>query len=136
MKGLIRGDLAVRRSIRLGQNVFGEPHCVLFRTLSLQEAGLWSCELPYVIDQATYFRLLTSGDLYAIPDVLAFFRISKRQLSYKLLSQQASQVRSLHSFTQKSDDFQVSGLDIVLGNLLCQLAMIMRQITYWTLKED
>ena len=66
MSGLVAGDVAVRRAVTAGTNVFGEPVCVLIRRSALAAAGGWDARWPYLIDQATYARVLRRGPLVAL----------------------------------------------------------------------
>ena len=92
----VDGATATRRAILQGTNPFGEPGCVLMRRTLLLQVGGWDGQRPYVIDLATYFKLLTHGSF--VPDLTtgAVFRVSHQQVSFDLRHVQARQVRALH----------------------------------------
>ena len=63
LSGRVPGREAIRRSVLRGANIFGEPCCVLVRRTALEAVGLWHGNPGYMIDQATYCRVLLQGDL-------------------------------------------------------------------------
>jgi glycosyltransferase involved in cell wall biosynthesis len=128
MSGLVRGCVAVRRSVRAGTNVFGEPVCVTVRRAALAEAGGWDASQPFLIDQATYANVLRHGDLVAQPQVLAAFRISSQQLSVALVRQQARQAAEFHRSLLA--DGVVSAADVRVGNVRSQLMAQARRAAY------
>ncbi len=50
LQGRVSGREAVRRSVRAGTNIFGEPGCVMFRRELLEREGGWDNSSPYLID--------------------------------------------------------------------------------------
>lgn len=92
LAGRVSGAEAVRRTVRSGTNVFGEPCCVLFRTAALREAGGWDGADGYVIDLATYAAVLRGGDVLCDPATVAAFRVSAGQWSVRLEREQVAQV--------------------------------------------
>ena len=64
---------------------------VMMRTDAVRSAGPWSDALPYLIDEDMYVRVLSTGDLYALDESLATFRLSVSSWSFSLAKQQAVQ---------------------------------------------
>ena len=89
LSGRVPGREAIRRSVLRGANIFGEPCCVLVRRTALEAVGLWHGNPGYMIDQATYCRVLLQGDLATTTGPLAAFRVSATQWSVKLSREQA-----------------------------------------------
>jgi glycosyltransferase involved in cell wall biosynthesis len=133
LSGQYSGTQAIRHSVRRGQNIFGEPMNVMFRRKVWEKAGPWRGDDPYVIDQATYLALLREGDFFALPEVLASFRVSKSQLSFRLVSDQARQVRRLHRETRRIMPGTLSGVDLAQGNVLATTNALLRRLVYLTL---
>jgi hypothetical protein len=96
LRGRVAGALAVRSTVRAGTNIFGEPCCVLMCARTLQDIGGWHGTDGYVIDLATYVRLLMLGDVICLPRSLAEFRVSAGQWSVALARVQTRQNLALH----------------------------------------
>jgi hypothetical protein len=94
LEGRVPGAVAVRRSVLAGTNIFGEPSSVLMRRDAMLASGPWSDALPYVIDVDMYVRVLQRGDLFAIAEPLATFRLSTTSWSLALSREQAAQSRA------------------------------------------
>jgi glycosyltransferase involved in cell wall biosynthesis len=116
MAGLVAGRDAVRLAVRAGTNVFGEPVCVTVRRRVLLDVGGWDGSQPYLIDQATYAKVLRHGDLVAQHRVLATFRVSAQQWSVALFREQARQAAGFHRSLMGSGGV-VSASDVRLGNV-------------------
>lgn len=100
LSGLVSGEAAIRRTVSAGTNAFGEPMCVLVRREVLISAGGWDARTPYLLDQATFVRVLRHGPMVALRRCLAAFRISAGQWSVDLVRQQARQARNFHASVQ------------------------------------
>ena len=81
LTGRVPGRVAARHTVVAGSNIFGEPACVLIRREALVRAGGWDGRHPYVIDEATYVKVLLTGDFFGIDKALAAFRLSSSQWS-------------------------------------------------------
>lgn len=131
--GLNRGEDSVRACVRAGTNLFGEPMCVMFRTATFVAAGGWETQLPYVIDQATYLKVLRHGDFVGVPEALAYFRLSKGQLSYRLAKRQAIEVKQLHKQAESVYGYRIGAIEVGLGNVRAQTTALLRRLLYATL---
>lgn len=130
LSGRVPGKAALRRTVRAGTNVFGEPACVMLRTRSFTEVGLWDGRYSYLIDEASYSRVLLTGDLVAIPRSLAAFRVSGGQWSVRLASSQASETIAFHDDLTKSAPGLLGPMDLVLGAARARVAAIGRRVVY------
>ncbi len=130
LSGLVPGHRAVRTAVRAGSNIFGEPACVLMRRGTLESVGWWSAEFPYVIDEATYAQLLLIGDLVAIPEQLASFRLSSSQWSVALAQSQARQVVGFHGMLAHNNPGVLSAADLLIGNLRARMTARLRRFVY------
>lgn len=135
LRGLVPGRVAVRASVRAGTNIFGEPACVLFRRQILERVGGWDSRFPYLIDQATYTRILFHGDMVALPKVLASFRISSGQWSVQLVRQQAEQAMAFHAALRESNEGLLSRVDLLTGNARAIVISYARRLAYLSMRS-
>jgi glycosyltransferase involved in cell wall biosynthesis len=128
LRGLVSGREAIRATVRAGTNLFGEPGCVLFRRQALSEVGGWSDEFPYLIDLAAYVAILGRGDVVAVPQTLASFRVSSGQWSSRLAAQQASQTRHFFRSLRRDKPGLVSGGDLALAGFRARILSAARRV--------
>lgn len=130
MRGAVDGREAIRRTVAAGTNVFGEPACVMFRREALVDAGGWDDRWPYLLDEATYANVLMAGDLVAVPESLAEFRLNSGQWSVALARSQAEQAVAFHRAMHESRPDVVTGTDVALGNARAHVNAIGRRAVY------
>ncbi|QTE30235.1 glycosyltransferase family 2 protein [Pengzhenrongella sicca] len=130
MYGRIDGRLAVRSIVRSGTNPLGEPACVLFRRSALEAAGWWDGTNPFYIDAGTYARVLMHGDLAALHDSLAAFRVSAGQWSVRLALEQSSQAEAFHRLARELAPETVRVTDVWRGNVMARKAELQRRAAY------
>lgn len=135
LDGLVPGWAAVRAAVRAGTNIFGEPACVLFRRDILVQEGGWDGRYPYLIDQATYTKIMLHGDMVALPKVLASFRISAGQWSVRLVKEQARQARAFHAALYSAHYGRLSRADIQFGDIKAVAVAYMRRFVYAFLRN-
>lgn len=133
MSGLVNGQEAIRRTVRAGTNLLGEPAFVLMRRHALAAVGYWDASQPYLIDQATYVRILHGGDLVALRTVVGAFRLNGGQVSFHLLSEQTRQAINFHNRERRDHPDQVSEWDLMVGNLNVRRTALMRRASYFVL---
>ena len=130
LKGLVSGRDAVRASVLAGTNLFGEPGCVMFRRELLVQAGGWDNSHPYLIDQASYSAIMLQGDMVALRESLASFRINAGQWSVRLMNDQAQQAIDFHNALAAADPQLLSPMTLRVGNLKARLMAQARRLTY------
>ena len=130
LRGLVSGRVAIRRTVTRGTNIFGEPACVLMRTATLEHVGWWDSRFPYLIDEATYARVLLEGDFVAVPESLASFRVSNSQWSVRLATSQAEQASAFHRWLHQEHPDVISGFDLRRGNLAARVTALLRRTAY------
>ncbi|MDJ0394273.1 glycosyltransferase [Rhodococcus sp. G-MC3] len=135
LSGLVAGTVAARTAVRAGANIFGEPGCVLMKRAVLEKIGLWDNSHPYLIDQATFIGVALHGDVVAIPEPLASFRISAGQWSVELATQQARQAADFHRTLGAAAPGLLSRNDIRLGNVKALATSFMRRAVYILLRH-
>lgn len=135
LSGLVSGETAARTAVRAGANIFGEPGCVMMKRDVLEKVGLWDNSHPYLIDQATFISVALHGDVVAIPQPLASFRISSGQWSVELATQQARQAADFHRSLSAGQPGLLSDGDVRLGNLKALATSFMRRGVYILLRH-
>lgn len=130
LDGLVSGRDAVRASVLAGTNLFGEPGCVMFRRELLVQAGGWDNSHPYLIDQASYSAIMLHGDMVALRESLASFRINAGQWSVRLMKDQAQQAIDFHNALAAADPDLLPAMTLRMGNLKARLMAHARRLTY------
>jgi glycosyltransferase involved in cell wall biosynthesis len=130
LSGRVDGRAAIRATVRSGTNIFGEPASVLLRREPLAAAGFWDGDHSYLIDEASYIRVLLQGDLVALPTSLAGFRVSDQQWSVHLMRTQASEAKGYHRKLAADQPGLLSSTDLRLGNAMADVTMLMRRAAY------
>lgn len=130
LEGLVPGPDAIARCIRGGTNQLGEPAAVLIRADALAQAGAWSDEWPYMTDLELWFRLLRLGDLVALPDVLATFRVHTTGWSAAMGKTQAQQARRLFRRELGRAEGGVARRDVAVGAVKAQALQYGRGALY------
>jgi hypothetical protein len=133
LAGRVPGAEAIRQSVVRGANIFGEPCCVLFRRTTLEAVGGWHGNPGFMIDQATYCRVLLRGDLATAPGSLASFRLSSTQLSVALARQQAQSAAEMHRQVAELLPGLLSPREVRIGNARARLRAFQRRLVYFYL---
>ena len=134
LNGLVSGREAIRRTVRAGTNIFGEPVCVMIDRQVLADSGGWDSRSPYLIDQATSARVLLQGSMVAIRRPLAGFRINPGQWSVKLAQEQAAHARRFHHMLAREHPGLLSTWDVRIGDARATLMAFVRRAAYMWLK--
>ncbi len=136
LTGRVDGRAAIRRSVLRGANIFGEPMCVMIRREILEKVGLWHGTPGYIIDQATYCRVLFEGDLATTTKgPLAAFRISGTQWSVELSRHQATSAAEMHRQLSEMDPGLLSRRDVRIGDAMASLRALQRRMLYVYLRR-
>lgn len=130
LTGRVPGRVAARHTVVAGSNIFGEPACVLIRRDALVHAGGWDARHPYVIDEATYVRVLLTGDFLGIDKALAAFRLSSSQWSVHLAREQSNQVIGFHHQLAHEVPGLLSRADLWRGDAMTRVMAHVRRLAY------
>lgn len=115
-EGVIAAHQAVKRIVRSGTNLIGEPAAVLFRADVARRTRGFDPHSLYMLDLSFWLQLLEQGDIYVQREVLCAFRISSGALSAKLAARQAKEARGfLRSLPKRWNCLSRS--DVALGCL-------------------
>lgn len=124
------GSHAIRSTVRGGTNVFGEPASVMFRRVALEAAGNWESSEHYLIDEASYIRVLARGDFVGLETTAGAFRISGNQWSVRLALSQADEAVAYHRKLAAGSPGLLTRLDLVIGNARARLNAVGRRVMY------
>lgn len=130
LTGRVPGRVAARHTVVAGSNIFGEPACVLIRREALVDAGGWDGRHPYVIDEATFAKVLLTGDFVGIDKALAAFRLSSSQWSVHLAREQSSQVVGFHHQLADEAPGLLSSADLRRGDAMARVMAYVRRLAY------
>jgi glycosyltransferase involved in cell wall biosynthesis len=129
----IPGPLAVRRMVRAGTNLVGEPTVAMFRTAAHDTAGGFDGRFAYMLDLDFWCRVLAQGSLYVIPETLCAFRVSRGSWSTRIASSQAAESRAFFRAV-RARARSVSALDVLVGSARAAVLAVMRQLLYGALR--
>jgi hypothetical protein len=130
MPAVVRGEDAIRRAVRSGTNPFGEPACVLMRKDLLDRAGPFRKLTQYMMDLDMWCRLLSYGDLCAIQEPLAAFRLQNQSWSHALARQQSLQAQAFFFELRRDRPDLITGWDVVQGSVKASSLGAARRTTY------
>lgn len=130
LSGEVPGTDAIRRTVLAGTNIYGEPASVLLRRSALLEAGGWDGCFPYMIDVATYCAVLLRGNLVALPQSLASFRVSELQWSVQLAHAQAEQAIAFSRYFAAAHPGILNSRDLLTGRMRARAIAIARRVVY------
>jgi hypothetical protein len=101
----------------------------------LLAVGGWMPDFPYLIDQATYSKVLLHGDFAPDLSVGAAFRMSDTQWSVALAGEQARQARGFHHWMRAQRPDVASSMDVAVGDFRAGLMSRARRLSYRMLKR-
>jgi glycosyltransferase involved in cell wall biosynthesis len=136
LEGTVPGPTAVRECVRAGTNLLGEPAAVLMRRTALERAGPFDGAYAYLIDLELWCRLLSLGQLVALREPLADFRVHGESWSAGLAAEQAAQTRGLLRRLGR-DTAEIRSSDVRRGMLRASVLARGRRIAYrrWSRPE-
>ena len=124
---LISGRVAIRKSIRSGRNIIGEPSVVLIKTNALRASGPF--ELPeFTPDIKMWFKILQKNNLFFIDKTLASYRISEQSTSSSVSKSQGAQFVTLIHEIIKIDSTIVGRFNAKIGTLRSHLNSQLRRL--------
>jgi glycosyltransferase involved in cell wall biosynthesis len=126
----IAGRDAIRKVVRSGTNLLGEPGAVLFKRSILEKTGVFDGTLSYVIDVHLWLRMLLHGDLYILPDAYCAFRLSSGSTSLELATLQSRHFIAFINSLAANPDFGIYWIDRCMGTFVSQLLGLARKAFY------
>lgn len=128
--GRMAGLELIRKSIRAGTNLVGEPAAVMLRRDLLDGSRRFDGANPYVIDFDFWCRLLLDRDVYVIGDALAAFRVSSGSWSVEVGRKQGRDFCRFINKIAAQPAYRLTPLDKGLGMSRAVINGFLRQIFY------
>ncbi|UWX58670.1 glycosyltransferase family 2 protein [Chlorobaculum sp. MV4-Y] len=113
--GLKAPDEVVRKMVRLGTNIIGEPVCGLYPAGLIASTSGYSARIPYTIDLDFWMQLLRLGNLWMIDEPLCAFRISNLSWSSRIGEMRHKQFLAFMEDVAADELFQINDLDLFIG---------------------
>lgn len=128
--GKFPGYQIIKKAIRSGTNLIGEPTAVLFRAEILNQIGNFDGSIPYLIDLELWCRMLLHGKIYIISDPLCTFRILSTSWSVTLGSSQGRDFKMFADKLYKNKDYRLTWYECTLGRFRADINGILRYLFY------
>lgn len=109
----------IRKMIRMGTNIIGEPVCGLYPAELIGKINGYSAVVPYTIDLDFWIQLLKHGDLYMIDEPLCAFRISNVSWSSRIGEMRQQQFLEFMEQVASDKRHEVTDLDMFIGRINC-----------------
>jgi glycosyltransferase involved in cell wall biosynthesis len=126
----INGKKVIKKCIRYGANLIGEPGAVMFRKALANQIGKFNADISYIIDLDYWVRLLLKGDAYCLKDPLASFRVSSGSWSVAIGTKQSDEYNRFIDQCASNPDCSLRTSDVYLGKLMATINNYLRLIFY------
>ena len=130
LRGEVDGRDVIRACALRGQNLLGEPCCVMFRRVAIDRHLPWDDSLPYAIDLDMYTRVLTDGSAVAIRESLAQFRMSTGSWSEQLSGVQRMQFEGWRDRAVTTGFLDLNRSQLLRSRLMARVQHGLRQTAY------
>jgi glycosyltransferase involved in cell wall biosynthesis len=111
----ISGFDAINKNVRSGGNIIGEGASVMFRKKILEKTGVFNSDIFYVLDIDLWYKILLLGNLYALPQTLATFRVSNSSASVKIADKQREEYAAFIKKIYADKKYKLSWLSLQIG---------------------
>ena len=128
--GIVSGQEAIRRSVRSGTNLLGEPAAVLMHRETALRAGGFDPAWRFCTDLDLWVRILQYGDLYTDSAALCAFRVSAQSWSMSLVRSQAAEFCRWMANRQQDGLLRATRPELAAGWLKAHLLMAQRWVFY------
>lgn len=128
--GPVNNRTLVRRCVKAGTNLIGEPGNGLFRSELIKQIGLYDATYPYLVDLDYWFRILKHGNAYYTATHSSSFRLSKGSWSVALGNKQLTDFKGFVEKFMSERQFGISTCDRWLGFARARFNMLARALIY------
>ena len=128
--GIIGAADLVRRTVRAGANIIGEPGNGLVRRSTALRVGPYDAQHPYLVDLDYWFRVLRFGDAWYTGRSTSCFRVSDAQWSVALGRQQFEDWKGFVDRFATDPAFGISSADRQVGFVRARINSRARAILY------
>lgn len=125
------GAAALRRFVKSGTNLFGEPSFGLYRTGALLAAGGFDPRWSYLIDVASYRDVLATGAFVPVKETLGAFRVRGESWSASLIGKQASETQAMVREIGQLPWVNATGGEILIGQARAGVNALARRPFFW-----
>jgi glycosyltransferase involved in cell wall biosynthesis len=131
-KGFIEGKKAIRRSVRYGTNIFGEPGLPLVSTDVLRKTtGVTEDKYyTYCNDFDLWCKILLHGNLFVIREPLFLFRIVDASTTSRTGWKQAEIMKSYWTFLYRQKIYGISRTTLFTGKIMIEAMTFARNMVY------
>ena len=129
--GRVNGIEAIKKSIRYGTNIIGEPGAGLIKAEILRKSGFYNGDNLYMIDFDLWSRVLLFGDLFVLNSVLFGFRISQKSISAGLGLKQVYQFKQYLHTLPSDNRYGIRRIDRILSIFMAYLWSLGRNLIYF-----
>lgn len=120
----------IKRCIRAGTNLIGEPGNGLFRRELINRVGVYDASHPYLVDLDYWFRILRHGDAHYTAKRTSSFRISPGSWSVAIGGKQYRDFKGFVDNFHADASFRISRTDRAIGLARARLNTVARAIIY------
>lgn len=128
--GRIERRMLIKRCIRAGANLIGEPGNGLFRHELIKRVGGYDASHPYLVDLDYWFRILVHGDAYYTSTQTSAFRVSPGSWSVEIGNNQHRDFKGFIDKFQSDKRFRISRIDRMIGLAKARLNTFARALFY------
>jgi len=128
--GRIESRVLIKRCIRAGTNLIGEPGNGLIRHELIKTVGTYDASHPYLVDLDYWFRVLAHGDGYYTSTQTSAFRVSPGSWSVAIGGKQHRDFKGFVDKFRADTRFCISGADRTIGLAKAHLNTIARAAVY------
>ena len=126
----IEGHALIRRCVRAGTNLIGEPGNGLIRRSIAERVGPYDASHPYLVDLDYWFRVLAHGDGYYTCKRSSRFRLSQGSWSVALGSKQYDDFKGFVEKFAADPKFGISRTDKLVGFAKARINTLARALIY------
>ena len=128
--GVIASQSLIKKSIRRGTNLLGEPAALLFRKSLAETIGGFDGSISYIIDLDYWFRLLLKGDAFYINQPLVSFRVAPGSWRIDIGVNQSDDFIRFMSRCAQTPSYSLTFIDTLLGRLMAKVNNYLRLLFY------
>lgn len=128
--GRIKNLALIKKCVREGTNVIGEPGNGLFRRSLTKSIGRYDATHPYLVDLDYWFRILMHGDAHYTQKITSSFRVGPKSWSVAIGGEQ---YRDFKGFLDKfcaDARYKISHMDRLIGLTRARLNTVARTLVY------
>lgn len=128
--GRIKSPALIKRTIRSGANLIGEPGNGLFRRSLVANTGLYDAKYPYLVDLDYWFRILMHGDAFYTATRTSSFRVCPGSWSVAIGNEQYRDYKGFINKFRADTRLKISRIDRMIGLTRAKINTLARLVIY------